>query len=123
MKYGWVRLFCVFVVYFGMRARASIHHHHHHHPLSSSISTCEGDLTPEAQKLRRVVALFNKGEHTEILYAPASLYTRSFEVDTSTIVHARDVVARKDVPLQPGEALTANVPSHGVSLFVLTFSP
>jgi hypothetical protein len=76
-----------------------------------------GPLTPTAAgAARRVVALFNKGEVNETITAPSAL------VGTDTTAMAvRDAQAKMDLPLLArGQALGADVPSHGVRLFVLT---
>ena len=71
-----------------------------------------------ANQHRRVVALFNKGSSAESVSAPASLYAREL-VFAGTKV--RDVVNKKDVAVAPGTPIVANVPSHGVALFVVTY--
>lgn len=84
-----------------------------------------GDLTPNKKdgSRRRVVALFNKGASAEALTAPASLYSRDLAgvFAKSTPVKVRDVVNKKDVAVTPGAPIEANVPRHGVSLFILTY--
>jgi hypothetical protein len=84
-----------------------------------------GDLTPLADgSRRRVVALFNKAASLDALFAPASLYTRDLVgVSIATAIKVRDVVRKADVAVVPGAPIEANVPSHGVSLYVVTFPP
>ena len=76
-----------------------------------------GPLTPTATGAsRRVVALFNKGEVNETITAPSALVG----TDTTEMT-VRDVGAKRDLPpLSRGQALAADVPSHGIRLFVLT---
>jgi len=80
-----------------------------------------GDLTPLNGAPRRVVALFNKGGGEEALFAPASLYARGIAVESAKSVAVRDVVNRKAAPLSANGDVEANVPRHGVALFVVTF--
>jgi len=80
-----------------------------------------GDLTPLNGAPRRVVALFNKGGSTDALSAPASLYARDIAGESAKTVTVRDVVGKEDVPVGMGGAIEANVPRHGVALFVVTF--
>jgi len=84
-----------------------------------------GDLTPLADgSRRRVIALFNKAASLDALFAPASLYTRDLVgVSIATAIKVRDVVRKADVAVVPGAPIEANVPSHGVSLYVVTFPP
>ena len=73
-----------------------------------------GDLA----SAQRVVVLFNKGGAAETLSAPWRLLRQG--CPQSGPCPARDVLARKALPpLAAGVALTAEVPSHGVRLFVL----
>jgi hypothetical protein len=88
----------------------------------------QGPLTPAARSssggagavsggasARQVVALFNKGDETETLVARSEVLSSAA---SGWLV--RDVVARKDRPaVALGGDLTAQVPSHGVALFVL----
>ena len=60
------------------------------------------------------------GKTAEPLSAPASLFTRDL-VPAAASVKVRDVVSRKDVAVAPGASIIADVPSHGVALFVVTF--
>ena len=83
-----------------------------------------GDLTPLADgSRRRAVALFNKGEDLDAIFAPASLYSRELPgVDpATTAVKVRDVVRRTDVAVAPGAPIASNVPRHGVDLYVITY--
>ena len=79
-----------------------------------------GDLTRLAGVPRRVVALFNKGVSAEPLHAPASLYTRDL-VQANAAVKVRDVVNKQDLVVKPGAPIAANVPSHGVAFFVVSY--
>lgn len=80
-----------------------------------------GDLTQLNGSARRVVALFNKGGSMETISVPASLYARDVVNASGATVHVRDVVNREDTPLGVNNAIEANVPRHGVALYVITF--
>jgi len=80
-----------------------------------------GDLTQLNGSARRVVALFNKGGSMETISVPASLYARDVVNAGGATVHVRDVVNREDTPLGVNNAIEANVPRHGVALYVITF--
>ena len=79
-----------------------------------------GDLTPKNNEPRRVVALFNKGNSTEQVFAPAELYMR--DLGAVSGVRVRDVVNKKDVAVALGNSIVADVPTHGVAMFVVTFN-
>lgn len=73
-----------------------------------------GPLTSSANGTRRqVLGLLNKGPVTETLTAPASLLGGG-------AWKVRDVVEKKDrEPLEAGQDVVADVPSHGVMLYML----
>lgn len=77
-----------------------------------------GDLTTSAAgKLRRVVALFNKGGSAESLTAPAEVIGTATAAGATAV---RDAVAQKDLaPLPAGASLSSVVARHGVNVYIL----